>query len=446
MNVKDIVEKFKLTPLYLTEPQKKYVYACSLTNAMELKKDFIFLPFITYESPQVYETLKKVIKNPYCKGFIISEYTFKTVDKKLFHLLMKTISRQIEVFVTVPNLYKVAQYIAIEKNKKYKSQIISIIGVQQTSTVREVLASSLEKNNFNFTSSTNENGMYKKICEPIMLIDEDTDYSIIEYILEKRQELFLPSMFEKNHYLFTDFALNYMGVWETMENLEEEILKTFKKPSNILSIYATNKTEFIEENIPYYLTEKFHRIKTNDDLKFEQDFYYLNSCYSLAYEFLKNNNINPILPCEFIEQNPLYTIKNFKNNEFFVLNKNRINYKNVFESLKVFFEKYKDKKKIIILKHIIDMCDNYKESAYRELLFEIAKNNPDVLIFLELSHPIYLFKKHNHTTYLKDLSYKGNENDKLNLKIFLDGVMKEDCAVYIEANANLSFLYEEGLE
>ena len=440
MNINYFAENYKLFTLKMLYPQKEYVYTCTADNAVKLNRDFIYLPMISWDN-NVLDAVANVFSNHYCKGIVLNQKIIESKNLKLmFHLFMKKYSSNLEVILLTNNVYNLTYYLAVELSKQYQFKTVSIIGTSETSTVKEMLVYNLE-GKCKITYPQNNWNCWQKLFESVLSADAETEYAIIEAVPEKYNlVLHIPSYYN-NHLIFTCSSLYNMNLYKDLDDLSDELVKVFSKDFNVESIWTCIDNEFINSKIPYRYQDRLHFVPVQAVNTFEQDFYYLDYCYSLVYAFLKFQNEGFICGENFKENFALYNEFNYKNSSFFVINKDKISYKCVKATLEVFFKKYPDKKKVVILEHIPNLAD-FKEPVYSEIFESLACLSPDILVLVNTNKYIHLYKKHNNKTYVKYMPYaEDNTESKLNLEILLSDIISEDIAVYISSIHDFSWIY-----
>lgn len=445
MQIKDVIEKYNLFALHLTNPDKKYAYTCTLDNALTLEKDFIFIPFLSNKD-DVYNLIAKAMKNPHCKGFFLNLSTFESDKRKpLFHTFMKEFSDRLEVLILAHNIYNLAYSLACENSNEYKVQTIAIVGTDETSVVSEILYKSLKETGSKVIGTLSGWDYWQKSLEALLVADSDTDFAIIEAVPESRHLIEYAGAFRKKHVLFTKSSIDFMNVFEEMFNISDELAKILNKPQRVLSVHTYLNNELINSKIPYEFQDRLQFVSEDGTYGFEQDFYYLNRCYALAESFLKNIGKQICSVKDFEESSPLYTLRQNFGHDYFILNKDKLNVNSVKKSLQLFFDKYKSRQKIVIFEHITGL-NTYKDSVYEDIFSELAKLNPDVLLLLETKAYIHLFKRYNRNSYVKYLPYDAKKPETAtDVKCFVAGMLTDNSAVYVASRHDLSFLYEEEL-
>ncbi len=445
MQIKDVIEKYNLFALHLTNPDKKYAYTCTLDNALALEKDFIFIPFLSNKDG-VYDLIAKAMKNPHCKGFFLNQSTFESENRKpLFHSFMKEFSAGLEVLILAPNIYNLAYSLACENSMEYSVQTIAVVGTDETSTVGEILYKSLEDSGSKVVRTLSNWDCWQKSLEALLVSDENTDFAIVEAVPEKNHLIEYTGAFRKKHVLFTKSSIDFMNVFGELFDISDELAKILNKPQRVLSVHTYLNNELINGKISYEFQDRLQFVSEDKIYGFKQDFYYLNRCYALAESFLKNIGKQVCSAESFEESSPLYTLREISARDYFILNKEKLNVNSVKKSLKLFFDKYKSRQKIVIFEHITGL-NTYKDAVYEDIFSELAELNPDVLLLLETKAYIHLFKRHNRNTYVKYLPYDSKKPETaVDVKGFVTGMLTDNSAVYIASKHDLSFLYEEEL-
>jgi len=445
MQIKDVIEKYNLFALHLSNPDKKYAYTCTIENALAFEKDFIYIPFLSNKD-DVYKLIAKAMKNPHCKGFFLNQSTFESENRKpLFHTFMKEFSDRLEVLILAPNIYNLAYSLACENSGEYSVQIIALVGTDETSTVGEILYKSLEKSGSKVTGMQPGWDYWQKSLEALLVSDENTDFAIVEAVPEGRHLIEYTGSFRKKHVLFTKSSIDFMNIFGELFDISDELAKILNRPQRVLSVHTYLDNELINSKIPYGFQDRLQFASEDEIYGFKQDFYYLNRCYALAESFLKNIGKQVCSAEDFEESSPLYTLQKFPGHDYFILNKDKLNVNSVKKSLNLFFDKYKSRQKIVIFEHITGL-NTYKDSVYEDIFSELAKLNPDVLLLLETKAYIHLFKRYNRSSYVKYLPYDPKrEETTVGVKCFVEGMLMDNSAIYIASRHDLSFLYEEEL-
>ncbi len=423
MKLSYLLEHNSIFPLKIVNPEKEYVFTCSLENALKLENDFIFIPIESGEF-SLWEVLEKIFSNSYCKGFLLNKSALENNNVKInFHSLMKKGSKNLEVLLLVQNVYNFAYYMAVENSWQYNFETIAVVGTNETETVRELLVNKMQ-NSYNITYPKNTFNVWQKFFEPFLLADRNTDYVITEIIPQKPNLVNFLSNFRKRHVLFTKSSVYNIGIYQSMLNLSEELLCALDTFKNVKSIFTYMDNELINHGISYKYQAKTHFIKTESD--------YIQRCNTMANEFLSHLKASNF-EVEPVGYSSLY--KEFTDNkvDYFILNREKVSVEYILKSLDNFFEKYKDNSKIVVFEHIQNL-GNLRESVYNEIFTHIAKLNPDILILLNTNEYIHLFKKHNQTTYVKSFQYNisdRNSIDKFNM--FMESLKRENHSIYVAA-------------
>ncbi|MGN0030998.1 MAG: hypothetical protein ACI37Q_03490 [Candidatus Gastranaerophilaceae bacterium] len=438
MKINEVIKKYKLEPLCLTEPQKEYVFTCVADVGLRLKKDFLYLPFsVRYD--EIPKNILKVMQNPFCKGLVLNTkwYSDTNIKSQIQSLLHK-----FEVLAIAPNVYNLGYDMARDNSERYKVKTITVAGTDETSTVKEILQTSLTNSGYKVSAPEIEWSYWQKSIEPLLSIDETTDYAIIEAIPKNKHLTEYVALYCKNTIIYTHASLIAMNVWNEISDLSEELLKLLNRPALVEGVYVCDDNELIVNGIFYDYQDRLYLIPNSSDYKFKQDFYYLGRCYNLASAYLKNNNIQIVKAEDFVEQDVLYYEKSCNNCKFFILNKEKLSVNSLKNAVLTFANKYKDFQKILIYEHIIGLGE-YKDNVYRDLFSCFAKISLDVLILLETKKFKHYFKRYNRQTYLKYFPFKSNDASmKKNIKIFFDGICEENCAVFVSSEHDLSFIWE----
>lgn len=446
MQISKIVEQYNLIAIQMLYPSKKYRYTCVLKNALALKEDFIYFPFVSKKT-EVFDNIFEAMSNPHCKGFVINiDYLQREDLASKFHILMKSQHKNIEVLLLAKNLYNIAFYIGEQLTKKLeKLQIVTVSGTQNTSCVVQMLTDSL-KNKTKITTTECSWDIYQKALEPILMADKNTEYAIIEAI-PKRKHLFeFIQRYRKNNIIYLKIEPSHIELWGTVEALSDEFGKLLDIPANINAVYSLTENEIINRQISYSIQNKLRFVKKNDKTEFKQNFYYLSDCYSLVSEFLMQNKIKPIKSKKFFELNGLYGILRIKQNNYFILNPEKFFLNAIKESLKLFFNSNSNEQKIVIIETYSGANNLYKEAVYKELFGYIAELNPDVLIILGKNPYIRFYKMKNKDTYVKIFSF---ENEKVSherkIQIFLDGIKTSNASIYVASADHTSYIFDRDI-
>ncbi len=423
MKIQEIIELYKLEPLYLEKYDKEYLFTCTLNNARILTDSFIYIPFFETED-RAFDLIEQASCNEYCKGFMLNKSCLKDEKQiKKFHLLMKKYSQNYEVILLTKNIYNVGYGLALQKCAENDMETVVVIDTEEGSATKEMLVESLSKAGKNVTFSSQNCGKWQKICEPLLLSDSSTRFAIIELAVNKI-DLFSKIVHLKNkHILLPEFNPININLHLDLQNFLNSLSEIFDD-NTIRSIFTFEDNDLVNDIIPYYAQDKIHFVKEKSQkIHFQQDFYYLNRSYAMVHTFLKYFGLSPIKSTEFIEKNPLYLSENMS------FKVNKINFQSITESLKIFFCKFKHDKSCIILGNIVTYGD-HKEAVYMDLFSYIAQFNPDILVLLNLKNFSYLYKRFNHHTYVKNFSYT-DINDKINLDRFLKNLKNQDYAFFI---------------
>ena len=426
MNIKTLSENYDVTSIIVDDPDKEYDFSCALETSLEIEKDFIFIPFSGTEE-SIFSLIEKAMANPFCKGFVLNR---KALDdnniKNQFHHLMKIVGQRLEALILVNNIYNLAAFLAKNTVMANDFQIICAVGTSDTDIVREMLNKNLSPG-FNTTFPRCGFNVWQNIFEPILRADSNTDYVIIECSPIKQNLLGIVSSYKNKHVIFTKSGISDMRIYKDLEDLSQELLTVLNDSKNVLSIFTLEDNELVNSKLFYEISDLIHFV--TDDNADNEIFDCFNSrCKSLVDAFLRFAGIDAVSVPVI---NNLYTVEKFNEIEVFRLNKNKISVELVNRSLKEFFRLYEGKKKIVILEHIQNL-GQYKEGVYTEILINIAKFNPDVLILLNTNAYIHIYKRFNKNTFVKTFNYqKGNQSLTDIFNAFFKGVVDNNTAVYI---------------
>lgn len=441
MDIQTVINKYNLNPLYLENPNKEYAFTTVLDNALKLKKDFIFIPFAT-NTDSVYDLILQAFATPYCKGFILNSSALENANfKPRFHSLMKNCSYKSEVILLAQNIYNFANSMTLENSQRYDFETISIVGTQETSTIVQMLVHNLKEKKISY-SNDNWN-CWQKIFEPLLFCDEETEFAILEAVPEKLNLTGFVSNFKNNNIIFSKSSLYNMRLYTDLEQLSDELIKSLKISDNILSITTLEDNELVNPKISYKYQTRLNIVTESSNREFSQDIYYLNRCSELVESFLNKKGLTVQPWNDFIETFPLYQTKNNKGVDYLILNKYKLSVDTITKSLKTFFKLYENKRKVVILEHILNL-GNYKETVYANLMRDIALHNPDILILLNSSAYTHLFKRFNKKTYVQSIQYTSdNQKSISDFNRFVKSTLPGNCAVYIVSAQDLSELYAE---
>lgn len=446
MQISKIVEQYNLIPIQLLYPSKKYRYTCVLENALDLKEDFIYFPFVL-KKDEIFDNIFEAMSNPHCKGFVINiDYLKREEFINKFHILMKSQYKNIEVLLLAKNLYNTAFFIGERLTQKFENlQVITVSGTQNTSCAVQMLSDSM-KNKIKITKTEYSWDIYQKALEPILMADKNTKYAIVEAIPERKHLFMFIKNYRKNNIIYLKTEPSYIDIWGEVEALSDEFAKLLDIPANIKSIYSLSENEIINRQISYKMQNKLYFVKTNSKNEFKQDFYYLNDCYKLVSEFLIQNKIRPIKSKKFFEANGLYGVLRIRQNDYFILNPEKFFLKPIKETLKLFFNLNLNKQKIVIIETFSGANNLYKETVYKDLFAYIAGLNPDVLILLGKNPYIKFYKMKNKNTYVKIFPFKsGNTSNERNVQLFLDGIKTNNASIYVASADNTSYIFDRNM-
>lgn len=437
MDIKTALDNFdlKCIPLRLQFPKKGYEYTTVLENALNLDIDFIFIPLVPFDI-NFFPFVQKALENPHCKGFVINKNAFDNIDfKSYFHTFMKSLKREIEVLALLSNIYNFANYLGKIKTQGFDLETITITGTDEVSEVKDILVDNLS-NRFNITYPNSSWNIWQKIYEPLLNADKNTKYAIIEAIPEKLGVVSCASIYFKNHIIFTKSSIYKMNNYLYLDDLTYTTSRVLDYKERVLSIHTLENNDFINDDINYEFQDKLHFVKLkNKTTAFER-------AKALAFDFLKYIKIKPEISENFKESYPLYSIVSNNKKDYFIVNPKRNLYENVLETIDEFMNKYKKKKKIVVFEHILCL-GNYKDTCMKHFTEHLAKLNPDIVLFLNTNAYFYYFQKYNKNSYIKYLPYDPqNQEQRSNLKIFLNNFSEDNSAIYIASNNNLSFLLD----
>ena len=244
MQFSEITSGFEITPLILTNPEKDYVYTCTLENASNLDRDYIFIPIVSQLNEPVIDILEQALRNPHCKGFVLNHSALTQEQfRPLFHLLMKKYCFKTEAVFLVKNIYNFACHIAAINQQKYMTKIITIAGTHETSIVRDALVKQLQENHSNILYNKNHWSCWQKIIENVLLLNESTDYAIIEAIPEKKGLMGIAAKYKNNNIIFSKSEIFRTSIYSDLYDLREELKTILQYPQNIMSITISDDNE-----------------------------------------------------------------------------------------------------------------------------------------------------------------------------------------------------------
>lgn len=444
MNSSYIIENFDIQTLKILSKHAEYSFSCSLEGALSLEKDFIFIPLIAFT--EVESVLKSVLGNPYCKGIVFDRKLMRNQNFRIMYSsLMKKYGSKLEFIALVPNIYNFAFSLVLEISKNFKGEVISAVGTSGTFETVDLLKYSMQ-GKYQITSTNESWNCWQKVFEPFFMVDENTNYVLIEVIPDKVDLTSLVSMIRRNNVIFTNLSIFNMNLYENMENLSDEMLKILSNSRFIKSITISESNQLVD-----YIPSSFSKIlnlvvgfKDKSRLKLNPDYSYLETFCELVFSFLEYKDIIPRFFDKYDSTSKLYNIFEREDIDYFVVNPVRANFSSSLSSVKEFCELYKDKQKVIVFEYFRNL-GKYKNSVYSEFMKALADVNPSNLILVNVNNYNHYFRRYNKSAYVQNIKYSTDDLQSVEkLKLFMADLKKfKNSAIYIQLNDNTKALLQE---
>lgn len=420
---------FEITPLILTNPDKDYIYTCTLDNASVIDSDFIFIPITSQLNEPVADLLESAMRNPHCKGFVINNSALaQDKFKTLFHLLMNKYYLKAEAVFLVKNIYNFACYLAVLNLQKYGTKVITIAGSHETSLLRDALTKQFQENHTNILANMNYWSCWQKIIENLLLLNENIEYAIIEAIPEKKGLMGLAAKYSNTRIIFSNSELFKTSIYPDLLDLRDELGTILQHPENIISIISSNDNEMVDSLINYKLQNKLH---VTDAYTSDIGFKSLERINNITEKFMK---IEGLVYTSKVSLNRKYLYNIYEKNgvNYFVVN-SMINptIDTIKSCMNSFFEKYKSNKKVVIFDFIEDL-GLYKYNVYYELFEHLAKLKPEILFLLNIEKYSHLYKRYEKDTYIKTTEFISKDLVSVNrFRNTLSRYIDNNTAVFV---------------
>lgn len=443
MNSSYIIDNFDIQTLKMLSEQAEYSFSCSLEGALSLKKDFIFLPLITFT--EVESVLRTVLDNPYCKGVVFDRKLMRNQNfRVIYSSLMRKYGSKLEFVALVPNIYNFAYSLVLEISKSFKGEVISAVGTSGTFETVDLLKYSMQ-GKYQITSTIESWNCWQKVFEPLFMVQENTNYALLEVIPDKVDLTSLASRIRRNNIIFTDFSIFNMNLYENMEDLAEELLKILSNPRFVKTVSIAENNQLVD-----YIPNSYSKIlnlvnlKDKSRLKLDLRYSYLERFCELVFSFLEYKDIIPRFFDKYEAKSNLYNICKKEDIDYFVVNPDRTNFSSALTSIKEFYELYKDKQKVVVFEYFRNL-GNYKDSVYSEFMKVLADVNPSNLILVNVNSYNHYFRRYNKSAYVQNIKYSTDDLQSVEkLKLFMANLKTfKNTAIYVQLNDNTRALLQE---
>ncbi len=466
MIIKKAIELTKGLSLICTNKEKDYKFISSIEQGKLTSCDYIYIPLLE-SNENVFDELEKHLKNPNCKGFYFKKDILKNPNQQIYyHNIIKKYSSKIEVVVLVRNPFNSGYEIGQENVKTFNPKIVSIAGTDEKNVVLNLVSYVLSSTGTTISSRKNATA-WQKFIEPMLLIDKDTKYCVIELSAEKKDIYKCARVLENNTIIFTKTSLNFLNRYNDKEEFINEIAYCTEMTDNIENIFTfeendlvnnsikTNKINIIEEN-EIKTEEKISnkkkclRISYKDISITTTDYsYYTPRCFVISYLALKSLglNENDIQKkfSDYKDTSAIYEKTKLSNNNHIVMSTQDHTFYSIKNAIKQFSLEYSEFKKIIILSKI-DNLGNYSDDIHKEILKDLAKEKFNTVVLINLNEFESNYKIYDKKAYVKRFVVNKNTNYEsfsINLNLFLEGQINDNTAVLvcIPSNMNLNSLF-----
>lgn len=443
MNSAYIIDNFDIQTLKMLSEQTEYSFSCSMEGALSLEKDFIFLPLITFT--EVESTLETVFDNPYCKGVVFDRKLMRNQKfRMIYNSLMKKYGSKLEFVALVPNIYNFAYSLVLEISKSFKGEVISAVGTSGTFETVDLLKYSMQ-GKFQVTSTIESWNCWQKVFEPFFLIEEKTNYVLLEVIPDKVDLTSLASRIRRNNIIFTGFSIFNMNLYENMEILSDELLKILSNQRFVKSVSISENNQLVDY-IPSSFSKILNLVNLTDKsrLKLNHKYSYLEPFCELVFSFLEYKDIIPRFFDKYEAKSNLYNICKKEDVDYFVVNPDRANFSSSLTLIKEFCELYDDKQKVIVFEYFRNL-GSYKDSVYSEFMKVLADVNPSNLILVNVNSYNHYFRRYNKSAYVQNIKYSTDDLQSIEkLKLFMANLKTfKNSAIYVQLNDNTMALMQE---
>ncbi len=470
MKIKDTIKITKGTALICTDSEKNYKFLSSIEYGNLTASDYIYIPLIE-NNENVFDEIEKHLKNKYCKGFYLNKEILKKPENQIhYHNILKTYTSKIEVVVLVRNSFNSGFEIGEQNIKTFRPKVVSIAGTEEKSVVSSFVKYALSLKG-KTVGSNKKAQPWQKLIEPMLNVDDKTQYCVIELLLDKNAIYeYAKNSLVNNTIIYTKTALNFLNKYSNdKDKFMDTIASIADNPDNIQNIFTfeandfvnsglkTNKINIIEEqrietNItqPSIFRKKALNVKYKD-LSFTTDnyAYYIPRCLVISYFALKSLGLDDkfIKKCiaNFKDTSGIYEETKFSLNNYLVMSSEDHTAFSIQNAVEQFCFEYNGFKKILILSKIENL-GNYSNSIHKELMENLAKEEFDTVVLINMYDYEAAYKVHNKKAFVKRFKLNNSINHRnfiLNLKMFLESRVDENTAILVcvPSSINLNVLF-----
>lgn len=470
MNIDEIIKKIDGFSLICTNYNKHYSFCSTIDYAQCLKKDYIYIPLIE-NNDNIFEQITLHLQNSNCKGFIINKVVVD--DPKLqegYHRVMKEFSSKIEVVILVRNTFNSALKISEYNIKKYKAQTICIAGSEEKSILVNMLSCILSSKG-NVLYSLDTSGPWQKLLEPLLVLNENTKYCILDIDASKENVSKTAAKILKDiTIIFSKTSANYTARYKGVQGYIDEVVSLSDDCKNIKNIFTYEENDLLNANIRQ--CSNLNIVEESKIITQEQTVRFFNiPCLKITYNdiSLKTRNFAYYIPrcavitalcakslgldektirfalAKFIDVCAMYIENKLGANSYSVLCTKEHTHFSIKSAIKNFCEKYKNNNKILILSRITGL-DEHFQALHKDIIKLVAKCNFKTVVLIDMEDFGAYYKKFDKQTFIKKLSSKNNklnEKELINLGLFLKGQIDSDTAILVctKESLNLGFLF-----
>ena len=467
MKLKDIISGSDFA-LILNNEEKEYEFCSSYDFAKNKDKDYIFLGLFE-DGEDIFEELQRHLSLKHCKGFIINKETFNTKDgRDKYHKILKSFSSGIEVLIAARNVYNNALFAARNNAQKYFPEIFCITGSDERKLLCEMIYKILS-NKGKTLCSPSAGGAWQKFLEPLLALDENTKYCVIDIDCEKNNiSKTAANILSLKNVIFSKTSFNFTKKYKDAEGYIDEITDILCNEKSINKVFTYEENDIINSNLPQQ--ENLNIVCENDTKQCIPKF--SSSTREISYKDLikfKTTNFAPYFArcavmsalCaksagvdiktiaktlkDFREERPVIIEKRLENNCYSCICIEEHTHFAIRESVRYFCKKYKNFKKILVLSAIAQL-GQYREEIHKDIIELVAKEFFDTAVLIDMADFSPYYRKLDKFVHIKNISSKDNilsENKLIETGLFLKGKIDNDTAILVcmPKSLNPEFLF-----
>lgn len=463
MKLKEIIIDGSDFALILNDSEKEYEFCTSYEYARNKVRDYIFLGLFE-NGEDIFEELQRHLSLRYCKGFIINKEIFNTKDgRDKYHKILKGFSSSIEALILVKNIYNNALIAARYNTRKYSPKTFCITGSDEREVLCEMLYEILSRKGKTLRS-LNVCGAWQKFLEPLLALDESTEYCVINIDCAKNNiSKTAANILTSNSVIFSKTSFNLTKKYKDKEGYIDEIMNILCCAKNIDEVFTYEENDIINSNLPqqenlnivyeYMIKQDTAPVSKNekeisykDLIRFKTKNYapYFPRCAVMSALCAKKAGIDKktiakVLK-DFREEYPLVIEKKLENNCYSCICTEEHTHYSIIKGLKYFCEKYRNFKKIIVLS-AIPQLEQYSAEIHNDIIELMAREAFDTAVLIDMEDFSPYYRKLDKFVQIKNISSNDgflSENKLIEMGLFLKGKIDKDTAIFVFMQKSLS--------